>query len=447
MHKIPRIVTDGDGRQPGTYDPAASYRLGYAAREHRELPHVVKVSGGRSSAMLLFSLLENGVLDAARGDVVIFNNTACEHPETYRFIAECKRLTETTHRIPFFLNEFQTYEDARHGSWRRLPSYRLVNDRPAGDGNPDGFHWRGEAFEEFLSHKAYLPNRHRRICTSDLKLKPTRDFLGDWLAAKDGTDALGHQGARSRIELDEMYRVHRRAGGTVPKRILFEKRRYMLSQPPNRPGQTFGTFSAAARRFDNPKICSHVFGGRARIEVEAAEYVALIGLRADEPARVGRIHRRATNPHARAGSDGEHVLTPLADMHVRRADVLRFWRNQEFDLGLDPADELSNCVYCFMKGAKALRTVHRAMENPPEVPGFGPTANTPCDIEWWRRIERTYGRDLIAENRMRADPNGPTRIGFFGRTAVDYCTITSTETGPRTLKLFEEEAPASSCMP
>ena len=67
--------------------------------------------------MLLFTLLENGLLSAERGDVVVFNNTSCEHPETYRFAATCKEIVEQRYGIPFFWVEFQTYEDARRGEW------------------------------------------------------------------------------------------------------------------------------------------------------------------------------------------------------------------------------------------------------------------------------------------------------------------------------------------
>ncbi len=80
----------------------------YRSEYHSELPHVVKFSGECSSGMLLFTLVENGALRQGRGDVVVFNNTSCEHPETYRFAAECKRRVETDYGIPFFFAQFQT---------------------------------------------------------------------------------------------------------------------------------------------------------------------------------------------------------------------------------------------------------------------------------------------------------------------------------------------------
>ena len=289
--------------------------------------------------MLLFTLLENGILKQERGDVVVFNNTSCEHPETYRFAAECKGRVERGYRIPVFWVEFQTYEDARRGQWRRLPSYRLVNDRPRSADNPDGFHWRGEVFEELVSHTAYLPNRHRRVCTAELKLGPTRKFLADWLANKPVIDALGHASGHSRVDLDEMYRRHLRAGGSVPRDILLDKRRFVLGRPPRRPAQAYADFCGAFRTFDDSRTTADVFGGRAALGAGAAEYVVLIGLRGDEPLRIARVRARGDNPHARGAHDGEHVYMPLEGMRTRREDVNRFWSRQDWDLGLDPRDE------------------------------------------------------------------------------------------------------------
>ncbi len=85
-------------------------RFRYDVEEHQALPHVVKFSGGRSSALLLFVVLESGLLDADRGDVVVFNNTSAEHPETYRFARECKKRVEDGYGVSFFWIEFQAYD-------------------------------------------------------------------------------------------------------------------------------------------------------------------------------------------------------------------------------------------------------------------------------------------------------------------------------------------------
>ncbi len=187
---VPKLVISDRLRKAAKYDPSKQYEFRYRAKGHRDLPHVVKLSGGRSSGMLLFALLENKILDPDRGDVIVFNNTSAEHPDTYRFTRDCK-VASSRYGVPFFWVEFQTYEDARNGEWTRIPSYRLVNDEIRSPDNPDGFHWRGEVFEELLSWSGYIPNQFSRICTRNMKLEATRLFLKDWLACKESIPRLG----------------------------------------------------------------------------------------------------------------------------------------------------------------------------------------------------------------------------------------------------------------
>ena len=75
--------------------------ISYYSSEHEALPHVVKFSGGRSSAMMTFRLAEAGALRPERGDVVLFANTSAEHPGTYAFTRECKERLEREYRLPF----------------------------------------------------------------------------------------------------------------------------------------------------------------------------------------------------------------------------------------------------------------------------------------------------------------------------------------------------------
>ena len=116
---------------------------------------------------------------------------------------------------------------------------------------------------------------------------------------------------------------------------------------------------------------------------------------------------------------------PLNDMAVTRNDVNAFWDRQDWDLELPKAASLSNCVYCFLKGAAHLQAIHARMESEAktEVTGFGPLADTPCDLGWWMRIEGDYGRDLVAEKRpIRSNAK---RIGFFGSHVFSYGDLAS----------------------
>ena len=414
VRTVPKLEIASRRRPTDPLESTGPYRLRYRAKTHRDLPHVVKYSGGRSSGMLLFLLLENRLLDPDRGDVIVFNNTASEHPGTYRFARDCKEAS-ARYGVPFFWVEFQTYEDARKGEWTRIPTYRLVNDRPRSDKNADGFHWRGEVFEELLSWSGYVPNQFSRICTRNMKLEATRMFLKDWLACKQSIPRLGHYGSRSRMDLNAMYRQHRRSQGEVPEEIFARKRAYALSRPYVRPEQRFQDFSAAWRPFSNSSLDGRVFGEQASFGKGGAQYVAFVGLRGDEQIRVERVAARNAGPGS-SGYAGEHVYMPLAEIGVTREDVNTFWDQQTWDLSLPNAGSLSNCVYCFLKGAANLKRVRSSMEKEKhgQEPGFGSLLDTPSDIAWWIRMEQTYGRDLMAEKREITGNPQSTMIGFFG---------------------------------
>ena len=415
MQAVPKLLISREIELPERYDPGKDYSFRYRSKRHGELPHVVKFSGGRSSGLLLFTLLENGFLKQERGDVVVFNNTSCEHPETYKFVIECKKRVEAA-GVPFFFVQFQTYEDARQGEWRRIPSYRLVNERPFSEDNPDGFQWRGEVFEEMLSHKAYLPNQFSRVCTQSLKLEVTRQFLRDWFASKKGIPHQGHGLDKSQVDISQLHKLHIRNGGGVPENVLLEKKRYVLNRPTSRPKQTYKDFSAPSASFENPSLKGKVFGRRAWFGDGGIEYVAFIGLRGDEQLRVARVATRSSNPHANMGYEGEHVYMPLAKMRIGKDDVNAFWEQQNWDLNLPLGGSLSNCVYCFLKGVNNLSQVHTAMEEQKNetIKGFGSSIGTPCDIDWWAEKEREYGRNLVAEKRKRTNPDASDFIGFFG---------------------------------
>ena len=444
VYAIPRLTIKTSTAPPKRYDAGQTYAFRYHARHHPDLPHVIKFSGGRSSGMLLFTLLENGFLCQERGDVVVFNNTSCEHPETYRFAAECKRRVESDYGIPFFFVQFQTYEDARQGEWRRLPTYRLVNERPYSKANPDGFHWRGEVFEELLSHKAYVPSQFRRVCTASLKLEVTREFLRDWFASKDGISHLGHGCDKSQVDEDAMYLRHVRSGGGVPEEVLLEKRAYVLGRPTGRPKQQYKQYSKPAADFRNPHLQGRIFGRKAWFGDDGIEYVAFIGLRGDEQLRVARVEARASDIHANAGYEGEHVYMPLTKMHITKDDVNDFWDQQGWGLKLGPQTALSNCVYCFLKGVSNLELVHGAMEDRKKrkVRGFGSTVDTPCDLDWWTKMERKYGRDLNREERERTNPDANDFIGFFGgSSSFSYDVLASSKNGADLSEYADEILP------
>jgi 3'-phosphoadenosine 5'-phosphosulfate sulfotransferase (PAPS reductase)/FAD synthetase len=98
----------------------------------------------------------------------------------------------------------------------------------------------------------------------------------------------------------------------------------------------------------------------------------VIGIRADEPARVAKLR---VKPPER----WENAL-PLADAGVDEQEVLSFWKHQPFDLGLAHDRELGtyegNCDLCLLKsGDKKVRVAREKPES----------------VDWWERVEAASG--------------------------------------------------------
>lgn len=389
-------------------------------------PHVVKFSGGRSSAMLLLGLLYAKQLRPSRGDVIVFNNTSAEHPATYRFAAVCKHIAEERFNIPFFWTEFQTFEDARRGQWARLPGYRMVKPEPYSNKCPNGYRSDGEVFEELVSWKQALPTRFARTCTEFLKLNTTARFLEDWFGR---AAAPAKRAAASTHRLGHWYGQSRMDPTSFGEREAIV--RYHLGQPTDRPTQTFQDFTGAAlTRLRNINLATRSFDSMAQLKGEdAVEFVSLVGLRADEPRRVTRVLERnnALRDTERL-ADGEYVYAPLYDQGFAKPDILDFWARQSWDLEIPPETNLSNCVYCFMKGERALRKIAADCEDTGQQCQAGPES-----IAWWADIERRYARVVPS----RSNPNIKTQFGFFGANRLEYEEIIETVGRPY------EHAPAS----
>lgn len=148
-----------------------------------EGPALISFSGGRTSAFMLWH-----ILDAFGGQLpddvhVTFANTGKEREETLRFVHDC-----ATH----------WGVHVRWLEWR--PPYRGVarEDRfeEVGFNSADR---AGKWFAELIRRKQYLPNPIMRFCTIELKIRVMRDFM----------QAAGHTHWNNAIGLraDEMMRV------------------------------------------------------------------------------------------------------------------------------------------------------------------------------------------------------------------------------------------------
>lgn len=102
------------------------------------MKRVINFSGGKTSALMTI------LLKPTHDDIVLFTDTGREHPLTYKFIDDFEREEKiTVHRVSY------THERS-----------------PGLTGFSAMTHW-----------KTYLPNRVKRICTDELKIKTSKRYL------------------------------------------------------------------------------------------------------------------------------------------------------------------------------------------------------------------------------------------------------------------------------
>lgn len=117
----------------------------------------------------------------------------------------------------------------------------------------------------------------------------------------------------------------------------------------------------------------------------------VIGLRADEPARVARALDRE-----RTKKDRWHNACPLAEVGIKEPDIFRFWRTQPFDLRLAGPWE-GNCDGCFLKNRAALQRMF---------------VDHPDRMRWWQDME--------------VIPHGAGAGGTFRADREDYAAMART---------------------
>ncbi len=112
-------------------------------------PTCISFSGGRTSAYMLWRVLESNGGTLPDQCLVTFANTGKEMEETLEFVREC----ETRWSVPIVWLEYRV--DA--------PGYAVVNFETASR--------NGEPFEALIRKRNYLPNPVTRFCTVDLKIR------------------------------------------------------------------------------------------------------------------------------------------------------------------------------------------------------------------------------------------------------------------------------------
>lgn len=144
-------------------------------------PAVISFSGGRTSGMLLWS-----ILDAYDGQLpedvhVLFANTGREMPETLDFVQECGQRWQ----VPIAWLEYADHDEPQK-RWK-LVDYQLASRN-------------GEPFSDLIGRKGVLPNPVMRLCTSELKIRVMKLYAQQVLGFDHFEVAIG-------FRVDEQYRI------------------------------------------------------------------------------------------------------------------------------------------------------------------------------------------------------------------------------------------------
>jgi 3'-phosphoadenosine 5'-phosphosulfate sulfotransferase (PAPS reductase)/FAD synthetase len=121
-------------------------------------PTVISFSGGRTSAYMLWRVLQSNNGKLPEDAIVCFANTGKEEEATLEFVRDCGEKWN----VPIVWLEYQ---------WKEIPKERFkVVDFKTASRN-------GEPFEEVINAKKFLPNTMMRFCTQELKIFTINRYL------------------------------------------------------------------------------------------------------------------------------------------------------------------------------------------------------------------------------------------------------------------------------
>lgn len=117
-------------------------------------PALISFSGGRTSAFMLWQILQAHGGTLPDDVIVVFANTGKEREETLRFVHECgSRWGVHIHWLEW-RDDSVGFAEVGYNSASRA----------------------GEPFTALIDKKGYLPNAITRFCTSELKVRPMKKF-------------------------------------------------------------------------------------------------------------------------------------------------------------------------------------------------------------------------------------------------------------------------------
>ena len=121
-------------------------------------PTCISFSGGRTSAYMLYRILEANNMTLPSDAIVCFANTGKEEEATLEFVNECSMRWN----VPISWLEYVEVDDEH--------SFKVVNYQTASRG--------GEPFEQIIKHfNNALPNGRARYCSANLKTRTFYRYL------------------------------------------------------------------------------------------------------------------------------------------------------------------------------------------------------------------------------------------------------------------------------
>jgi len=121
-------------------------------------PTCISFSGGRTSAYMLWRVLQAGGGVLPSQAIVCFANTGKEDEATLRFVQDCSEQWN----VPITWLEYQAAEET-------VDRWRLVDFETASR--------NGEPFEALIRSRNFLPNPVARFCTVELKVRAIHRYL------------------------------------------------------------------------------------------------------------------------------------------------------------------------------------------------------------------------------------------------------------------------------
>ena len=123
---------------------------------------LISFSGGRTSAFMLYKILEanKGLNENVK---VVFANTGREMPETYDFVQRCS----DEWGVPITWLEYKVIRDYEKN--KNKHTFEIVNHNSASR--------NGEPFEALIKARHTLPNNFQRFCTIQMKIATINKFL------------------------------------------------------------------------------------------------------------------------------------------------------------------------------------------------------------------------------------------------------------------------------